>query len=94
MTKHWHSNKTQVYWACKALITGRTINHMDEIGETKGWRLGAIVHNLRQKYNWPINTVYVGPENIAHYSLDKGCAWRHLKFPKSASALKSELPDG
>jgi hypothetical protein len=48
MSKHWHSNHSQVYWTCMALAQGRAINHMDEIGEVKGWRLGAIIHNLRK----------------------------------------------
>jgi hypothetical protein len=67
---------------------------MDEIGEVKGWRLGAIIHNLRAKYHWPIDTVYKGPENIAHYSLMKGCKWRVLAFPMSARSLKAEFADG
>jgi hypothetical protein len=91
MANHWHSNKTQVYWTCKALIDGRTINHMDEIGEVQGWRLGAIIHNLRHKYHWPIETEYRGPERIAHYWLREGCDWRGLNFPKSAKALQDEL---
>jgi hypothetical protein len=94
MSKHWHSNHSQVYWTCMALAKGRSINHMDEIGEAKGWRLGAIIHNLRSKYNWPIHTDLQGPERIAHYSLAKGTDWRGLEFPRSAKAvwqtLKSE----
>lgn len=74
-----------------ALVRGRTINHMDEIGEVKGWRLGAIIHNLRRKYNWPIDTVYKGPERIAHYSLAKGADWRGLEFPRSAKAVREKL---
>ena len=90
MTNHWHSNRTQIYWTCRALIEGRTITHMDEIGEVQGWRLGAIIHNLRRKYSWPVETEYRGPEQIAHYSLRKGCDWRHLDFPLSARMLKNE----
>ena len=91
---HWHSNPTQIYWTCKALIQGRIITHKDEIGEVQGWRLGAIVHNLRVKYHWPIHTEYRGPENIAHYSLPVGCEWRFLAFPLSARRLKDEMPEG
>lgn len=91
MVNHWYSNKTQIFWTCKALLEGRTINHMDEIGEARGWRLGAIIHNLRQKYHWPIETEYRGPERIAHYSLRKETDWRVLKFPVSAEALLDEL---
>lgn len=90
MANHWHSNRTQVFWTCKALIEGRVINHMDEIGEVNGWRLGAIVHNLRSKYGWPIRTEYRGPDNIAHYWLPGGCRWRLLRFPLSAGMLKEE----
>ena len=91
MSKHWHSNHSQVYWTCMALGQGRTINHMDEIGEVKGWRLGAIIHNLRHKYHWPILTDYKGPERIAHYSLSKDTEWRALEFPRSAKAVRDRL---
>jgi hypothetical protein len=94
MANHWYSNDSQVYWTCKALIQGRTINHMDEIGEVRGWRLGAIIHNLRRKYDWPIDTEYKGPERIAHYTLRAGCDWHCLSSPRSARKLKSELGDG
>lgn len=93
MTNHWHSSKTQIYWTCKALTQGREINHMHEIGEAKGWRLGAIIHKLRHQYKWPIHTDYRGPENIAHYSLPKSVKWRMLDFPKSAKSLKTEERD-
>lgn len=91
MGNHWHSNRTQVYWTCMALTKGRTINHMDEIGEVKGWRLGAIIQNLRSKYHWPIETEYKGPERIAHYRLIKGTDWRGLDFPRSAIAVRDDL---
>ncbi|UTS79398.1 hypothetical protein [Phaeobacter piscinae] len=93
MTKHWHSNKTQIYWTCKALAQGRTINHMDEIGEVQGWRLGAIIHILRHQHKWPIETEYRGPERIAHYHLPSACDWRGLSFPRSAKGLRKELKD-
>ncbi len=86
----WHSNKTQVFWTCQALLQGRTINHMDEIGEARGWRLGAIIHRLRSEFFWPIETEYRGPENIAHYTLSKTCDRRRLKFPRSARGLSSD----
>ena len=93
MSNHWHSNRTQVYWTCKALAQGRTINHMDEIGEVKGWRLGAIIHNLRRKYHWPIETEYKGPERVAHYRLSKRTDWRGLEFPRSAKAVRQSLKE-
>lgn len=93
MANHWHSNPTQIFWTCKALIQGRIITHKDEIGEVNGWRLGAIIHKLRTQYHWPIAIEYRGSENIAHYSLPLGCKWRALEFPPSAQRLKSMMPD-
>lgn len=94
MAKHWYSNRTQVFWTCMALAKGRTITHMDEIGEVKGWRLGAIIHNLRRNYHWPIETEYKGPERIAHYRLPKRTDWRALDFPRSAKAVRDSLKTG
>ncbi len=93
MNDHWHSNRTQVFWTCKALREGRTITHMDEIGEVRGWRLGAIIHNLRHKYGWPIHTEYRGPDRIAHYSLPKSCDQQRLKWPRSARPLSADGPE-
>lgn len=93
MTEHWHSNQTQIYWTCRALAEGRTINHMDEIGEVQGWRLGAIIHNLRTRYKWPILTDYRGPERIAHYRLPTGCNVLALDYPRSAKMLRAELKE-
>lgn len=89
MSKHdrWFSSPTQVYWTCKALISGRVISHKTEIREVKGWRLGAIIHTLRKKYKWPIEVEYRGPECIAHYRLAPGTAIERLKYPPSAAAL-------
>lgn len=89
MTKHdrWYSGETQVYWACKALIDGRTISHKTEIREMKGWRLGAIVHLLRSKYKWPVVAEYRGSENVAYYRLRPGTDIARLTFPPSAMAL-------
>jgi hypothetical protein len=91
MSNHWHSNRTQVYWTCKALTQGRTITHKDEIGEVQGWRLSAIIHNLRRNYRWPIETEHKGSERIAHYRLPKRTDWRALDFPRSAKALRQSL---
>ncbi|WP_254444547.1 MULTISPECIES: hypothetical protein [unclassified Ruegeria] len=46
----WYSNRSQVFWTCKALLDGRTISHMTETREVRGWRLGAIVHRLKSEY--------------------------------------------
>jgi hypothetical protein len=66
---------------------------MDEIGEVKGWRLGAIIHNLRRNYHWPIETEYKGPERIAHYRLVRGTDWRVLDFPRSAKDVRTVLKE-
>lgn len=86
----WYSNKTQVFWTCEALLGGRIISHKTEIREVKGWRLGAIVWNLKRNYGWPILAEYRGPENIAHYRLAPGTDRTRLKFPRSAKALAEE----
>lgn len=89
MTKsnRWYSSPTQVYWACKALLTGRTISHRTEIREVRGWRLAAIVERLRRQYGWPIDVDYRGPDNTAHYRLRPGTDPASLRFPPSAKAL-------
>lgn len=89
MTKQdrWFSNPTQTCWTCKVLIGGREVSHKTEIREVKGWRLAAIWERLRRKYNWPIDTVYRGPENIAYYRLRPGTDPASLRFPPSAAHL-------
>lgn len=89
MSKHdrWFSSPTQVYWTCKALISGRVITHRTEIREVKGWRLGAIIHTLRKKYKWPIEVEYRGAEYVAHYRLAPGTAIEALNYPPSAATL-------
>ena len=82
-----YSSDSQVFWTCKALLDGRTINHRTEIREVRGWRLGAIIHRLRHHYGWPIHAEYVGPQNVAHYSLKAGIDRTKLRFPRSARAL-------
>ena len=91
MSEHWHSKPTQVFWTCKALTDGRTITHLDEIGEVRGWRLGAIIHNLRRRYGWPIHVEYKGPERVAHYRLRPGVPWQALRFPRSAMGVRESL---
>lgn len=84
----WFSSPTQVYWACKALIDGRTISHKTEIREVKGWRLGAIIHLLRSRYDWPIEVDYRGSECVAHYRLRPGTDAADLAYPPSAKGLE------
>ncbi len=86
----WFSSPTQVYWCCKALITGRTISHRTEIREVKGWRLGAIIHLLKVKYHWPIDVEYRGAECVAYYRLRPGTDPARLTYPPSAAMLEGE----
>lgn len=81
------SSDSQIRWACKALLSGRTVGHNDEIAESKGWRLAAIVWRLKNEYDWPITTEYVGPENRATYKLQPGTDRAKLEFPRSARDL-------
>ncbi|MCZ4258141.1 hypothetical protein O4H53_21550 [Sulfitobacter sp. G21635-S1] len=91
MGEHWYSNPTQIYFTCRALALGQTLNHMDVIRGVKGWRLGAIAHTLRTEYGWPIVTEYRGPERIGHYHLPKYCDPAQLDYPPSAQHLVAEL---
>ncbi|MCW3781383.1 hypothetical protein [Defluviimonas salinarum] len=84
---HWYSRPSQVYWACKALLDGRTISHRTEIREVRGWRLGAIIFRLKKRYGWPIEAEYRGSENVAHYFLKAGTDPHSLRYPPSARAL-------
>ena len=83
----FYSSATQVEWACRALLSGRTIGHHDEIAEVQGHRLAAIIWRLRHQYDWPIDVRYVGPENHAQYKLATGCDRSRLRFPRSARRL-------
>lgn len=83
----WYSSPTQIFWACKALLDGREINHRSEIREVRGWRLAAICHRLKSEFGWPIVVTYRGPENIAHYKLAPGADLLKLRFPPSAKSL-------
>lgn len=91
MNDQWFSNPTQIYFACRALAQGQTLNHMDVIRGVRGWRLSAIVNTLRSEYDWPIVTEYRGPERIGHYHLSKSCDLTKLDFPPSARRLAAEL---
>lgn len=64
----WYSGTSQIAWACRALIEGKEINHANEYEEARGWRLAAIIHNLRTRYKWPISTRY-DENKVAHYRL-------------------------
>jgi len=79
---------TQVLWACKALLDGRTITHQTEFREVRGWRLGAIIHRLRHDYGWPIIVDYVGRSNVAYYRLNLDADLSRLRLPPSAIHLR------
>lgn len=83
----WYSSPTQIYWTCRALVSGRTLSTKTEIREVKGWRLAAITEKLRKQYGWPIVTEYRSPDNIAHYRLTPGTDVSRLRFPPSAKHL-------
>jgi hypothetical protein len=85
--EQFYSGKTQVFWACKALLDGRTISHVNEIQEVRGWRLGAVIHRLKTDYAWPIQTRYRSPDNVAFYSLKADVDRAALLLPPSAKAL-------
>jgi len=86
----WFSGESQIFWTCKALLSGRSISHKTEIREVRGWRLGAIVHRLKSEYAWPIQTEYRGADNVAYYSLRPGFERASLRFPRSAQELAEE----
>ena len=85
------SGSTQVFWTCKALIGGRAISHQTEIREVRGWRLGAIIHRLKQEYAWPITTDYLPGSRIAIYRLNPDTDLTRLRFPPSAAELAKEV---
>lgn len=89
MSRHhgFYSAPSQVAWTCRALLSGRSIGHDDEIAEANGWRLAAIIHRLKHRYDWPILTEYTGKENLAQYKLQPGCDRARLRFPRSARSL-------
>lgn len=89
----WYSNETQIRWACLQLIRGREISHAHEIAEAKGWRLAAIVHNLRHKYNWPIVARY-DECRVAYYKLAKEVDKETLKKPRSFYKKKKPAATG
>ncbi|APX89270.1 hypothetical protein BV394_05680 [Brevirhabdus pacifica] len=91
MNDHWFSKPTQIAWTCRALAMGRTLTHMDEIAERRGWRLGAIIHTLRVRYGWPIEDQRPDKSGVAFYRLVDGCNVMALDYPPSASQARVEL---
>ncbi|NCP62017.1 MAG: hypothetical protein GW748_01720 [Alphaproteobacteria bacterium] len=78
----WRSSDSQIRWVCLQLLSGREISHACEIAEARGWRLSAIVYNLRHKHGWPIITRY-DSKRIGHYRLSGGVDTEELEKPKS-----------
>ncbi len=85
----WYSGKTQIFWACSELISGREISQANEIAEVRGWRLGAIIHRLRKHYDWPIEVRY-DKRRIAYYRLADGTDISILKMPPSCIPKKKK----
>jgi len=67
-----HRNGTMTVWAAVELLKGHIITTEDCIDSHHGWRLGAIIHALRER-GWEIDTdmrpARDGSRRIAHYSL-------------------------
>jgi hypothetical protein len=80
---HVPDRETKIAWACRALLSGRSIGQGDEIAEAAGWRLAAIAWRLKAQYGWPILTEYT-PENHARYKLARNCDRSKLTLPPSA----------
>jgi hypothetical protein len=87
----WYSSETQIRWACLMLIKGREISHAHEIAEANGWRLGAIIHKLKDRYKWPILVRY-GERGIAYYRLGREVDVAALKKPRSYHEKKGDAP--
>ncbi len=87
----WYSGDTQIAWACAQLLKGKIINHRDEFTEVNGWRLSAIIHNLRHRYGWLIDTEYDG-KKIGHYQLRRGTDIDILELPPSYRDYLNKKP--
>ncbi|SFD44794.1 hypothetical protein SAMN04488523_1013 [Sulfitobacter brevis] len=89
----FYSGKTQIAWACQALLDGRKISHRSEINEAHGWRLGAIICRLKHEFGWPIDKER-GAGNVAYYFLIADADLANLRFPRSArTAAKREAAE-
>jgi hypothetical protein len=59
MVRRRLEGKTQLSWVKARLLSGVPLAHPDliaECGGRGGWRLGAIVHTLRVRHGWPIES--------------------------------------
>ncbi|MBL8252216.1 MAG: hypothetical protein JNJ76_01260 [Candidatus Competibacter sp.] len=87
-------DSTQGEWVKRQLLAGKALAHPDLMkacGGRGGWRLGAIVHTLRVKHGWPIESRPMpnpGPDTDLNppvvYQLQTG--W------KPGSPVQQELP--
>jgi hypothetical protein len=95
MTGRFYSSDTQIKWACTELLKGRSISHKSEIAEVHGWRLAAIIHQLRRHYGWPILMEPKTPQRIGWYFLDPAekHRWPTLKKPPSYFRSKAEYQE-
>ena len=87
---NWYSGDSQIAWVCNALIEGRIITHKDEIAEAHGWRLAAVIHNLRKRYKWNITTEF-DLHKVAHYKL---VGKKKLELPSSFKKKISKVRNG
>ncbi|PCJ95130.1 MAG: hypothetical protein COA45_12440 [Zetaproteobacteria bacterium] len=83
------SGETQIRWACRELIKGREISHAHEIKEARGWRLAAIIHNLKNRYKWPIYK-RSGANGVAYYRLGGNVDADTLEKPRSFHKKKED----
>lgn len=89
----WYSNDTQIRWACLELLKGSEISHRDEIAAVNGWRLSAIIYQLRHRYKWSIETRY-DANRIGYYRLSKVDDVDALEKPRSFYKIKEgQKPD-
>ena len=95
MSSRWYSNQTQIQWACRELLHGKSISHASEFVAVTGWRLAAIIHRLRRDYGWPILMEPEMPQRIGWYFLDpaKKHRWPTLKKPPSYFRTKAEYQE-
>ena len=78
----WYSSETQIAWACRQLLKGQEISHLDEIKSVKGWRLAAIIWRLRHEFDWPIDK-REGKDGVVFYRLERGVDKSKLRMPSS-----------
>lgn len=86
----FYSGDTQISWVCREFLTGRELCHLDEIDNVRGWRLAAIVCELKKRYGW-VFTKRDGPNKVAYYRLCKGADWSSFRMPRSCLKEKGSV---